>query len=166
MSLRDISCPGCTYSGVSHLESCPNRRGAVPAGPNIDECAPVLHVPEGTASPIQPEKVEIVQTIIPSSGTKLVCTDCGRADWHTLILRRRAGLLEGLCKQVDGSGCYPLSSRRNCSYVYPEGFDCPRVAEYVVALGEEEHRVRQVCRDHVGEVLRQGPLYQVWPLED
>lgn len=112
------------------------------------------------------EKPEIVQTIMPSTGTKPVCTTCGRQDGHTLLLRRKAGLYELLCKQQDGSGCYPLSTRRNCSYSYPNNIDCPQVAEYVVAIGEERRSERQVCRDHVGEVLRQGPLYQVWPLED
>lgn len=108
----------------------------------------------------------IEQKIVPSSGTKLVCTDCGTQNWHTLILRRKAGLLEALCKQTDGSGCYPLSTRRNCSYTYPEQIDCPQVAEYCIAIGTERRQPRQVCRDHVGEMLRQGPLYQVWPLED
>lgn len=111
------------------------------------------------------EKI-IEQKIVPSSGTKIVCTDCGRSDWHTLILRRKAGLLEGLCIQADGSGCYPLSSRRNCTYTYPEQIDCPKLAEYCVAIGEERFNPRHVCRDHVGEMLRQGPFYQVWPLED
>jgi hypothetical protein len=111
-------------------------------------------------------KDEIQQTIIPSQGTKLVCTNCGTQNWHTLILRRKAGLLEGLCKQVDGSGCYPLAARHNCSYTYPEQIDCPQVAEYIVALGKQRLNQRQVCRDHVGEMLRQGPLYQVWSLED
>lgn len=110
------------------------------------------------------EKI-IEQQIIPSSGTKLVCTDCGKADWHTLILRRHAGLIEGLCKQEDGSGCYPLASRRNCSYTFPNRMDCPQVAEYAVALGKDRLFERQVCRDHVGEVIRQGH-YQVWALED
>lgn len=109
---------------------------------------------------------EIHQTIIPSSGTKLVCSSCGKVDWHTLILRRKAGLLEGLCKQEDGSGCWPQSTRRNCSYTYPNQMDCPQLAEYCVALGKERLNPRQVCRDHIGETLNQGPLYQVWPLED
>lgn len=112
------------------------------------------------------EEGTIEQQIVPSTGTKLVCTTCGRQDWHVLILRRSAGLLEGLCKQADGSGCYPQATRRNCSYTYPNQIDCPQVAEYCIALGKEKRSPRQVCRDHVGEMLRQGPLYQVWPLED
>lgn len=157
MSLKDTSCPGCLYSGTSHLESCPNRYGVLNNGEGITI--------NNTVN-LRPDKDEIVQQIIPSSGTKLVCTSCGRADWHLLILRRRAGYLEGLCKQMDGAGCYPLASRRGCGYTYPEGFDCPKLAEYVVAVGEEEHRARQVCRDHIGEVIRNAPLYKIWPLED
>lgn len=113
-----------------------------------------------------PEREVIEQTIVPSTGTKLVCTACGIAEWHTLILRRKAGLLEALCKQVDGSGCYPLASRRGCQYVYPNAVNCPQMAEYCVAVGPERRNEHQVCRDHVGEMLRQGPMYQVWPLED
>lgn len=112
------------------------------------------------------KKETLEQVITPSSGTKLVCTACGKPDWHTLILRRKAGLIEGLCKQEDGSGCYPLSSRRNCSYTYPNRIDCPQLAEYSISLGKERRNERDVCRDHVGEMLRQGPMYTVYPLED
>ena len=113
-----------------------------------------------------PVREVIEQKVLPSSGTKLVCTTCGRADWHFLILRRKAGLLEGLCKQMDGSGCYPLATRRTCQYTYPEQIDCPQLSEYVVASGTQRLNPKHACRDHVGEMLRQGPLYQVWPLED
>ncbi len=123
-------------------------------------------ITEDQAKRPAPERVEIIQTIVPSTGTKLVCTACGTQDWHTLILRRKAGLIEGLCKQEDGSGCYPLASRRGCQYVYPNAVNCPQMAEYCVAVGEERRNEHQVCRDHVGEMLRQGPLYQIWPLED
>jgi hypothetical protein len=125
-----------------------------------------IAVTEGQAHALELEKEIIEQKIVPSTGTKLVCTSCGTQEWHTLILRRKAGLIEGLCKQVDGSGCYPLSSRRGCQYVYPNAVNCPQMSEYCVAIGEERRNERQVCRDHVGEMLRQGPLYQVWPLED
>ncbi len=114
----------------------------------------------------QVDEREIQQKIVCSTGTKPVCTRCGKTDFHVLLLRRRAGLYEALCKQEDGSGCYPLATRRNCSYTYPNQVDCPQVAEYCVALGKEQLYERQVCRDHVGELLAQGPLYQVWPLED
>lgn len=118
-----------------------------------------------TQSGPEPEKVIIEQTIIPSSGTKLVCTSCGREDWHVLILRRRAGLIEGLCKQQDGSGCYTLATRRNCSYSYPNQMDCPQVAEYAVATGKDRLFERQTCRDHIGEMVSNG-YYEVWALED
>jgi hypothetical protein len=114
--------------------------------------------------PINEEIID--QQIVPSTGTKLVCTSCGTQEWHTLILRRKAGLIEGLCKQLDGSGCYPLATRQNCSYRYPNQADCPQVAEYCVAVGKGKMNPTQVCRDHVGEMLRGCPLYQVWPLED
>ena len=112
------------------------------------------------------EEGEIYQKIEPSFGTKLVCTRCGREDWHVLVLRRKAGLIEGLCKQVDGSGCYPSSARRNCQYTDSDNYDCPQLAEYSVAIGRERLNPREVCRDHIGHMLRQGPLYEVWPLED
>jgi hypothetical protein len=114
----------------------------------------------------EPEKYVIEQKIVPSTGTKLVCSTCGRGDWHTLILRRRSGLLEGLCKQEDGSGCYPLATRRNCSYTYPNQMDCPQVAEFTVALGKDKLHERQLCRDHIGEAIGESSLYLVWPLED
>lgn len=153
MSLKGSYCPACTYSSVCHLEGCPNGPAFV-TGMTVIQ--PTVELPVA----------EIVQTIVPSTGTKPVCTSCGRQDGHTLLLRRKAGLYELLCKQQDGSGCYPLSTRRNCSYTYPNNIDCPQVAEYAVAIGAERRSERQVCRDHIGEVLRQGPLYQVWPLED
>lgn len=123
-------------------------------------------ITEDQCNRLELEKYVIEQKIVPSTGTKLTCTTCGTQTWHTLILRRKAGLLEGLCKQEDGSGCYPLATRRNCSYTYPQQIDCPQVAEYCVSVGKERFNPRQVCRDHVGEMLRQGPLYQVWPIED
>src|SRR5271166_1063564 len=106
-----------------------------------------VFITQGQARRPEPEKVEIIQTIVPSSGAKLVCTDCGTQSWHTLILRRKAGLIEGLCKQTDGSGCYPMASRRNCQYSYPNNVDCPQLAEYCVAVGKERRGERQVCRD-------------------
>lgn len=112
------------------------------------------------------EAEDIIQKVVPSSGTKLVCTKCGRPDWHTLVLRRRAGLLEGLCKQMDGSGCYPLSGRINCAYTYPNQIDCPQLAEYCVAKGPYRLNPQKVCKDHVAEVLEQCPSYEIWPLED
>lgn len=142
---------------------------SIAAKPMTDEERATAHkhfITQGQANRPEVEKVEIVQVLVPSTGTKLVCTTCGTQDWHTLILRRKAGLIEGLCKQEDGSGCYPLASRSNCTYTYPNQVDCPQVAEYCVAIGKERRNPRQVCRDHVGEMLRQGPLYQIWPLED
>jgi hypothetical protein len=133
---------------------------------NLVDLTPVQHITTAQAEEVSLLKEVIEQKILPSTGTKLVCSSCGNQNWHTLILRRKAGLLEGLCKQSDGSGCYPLATRRNCSYTYPNQIDCPQVAEYEVATGKERFRARQVCRDHVGEMLRQGPLYQIWPLED
>lgn len=127
---------------------------------------PKVQMTEDQAQQLVPEREIIEQKIVPSTGTKLCCTSCGTQNWHTLILRRKAGLIEGLCKQTDGSGCYPLSTRRNCSYTYPEQIDCPQVAEYCISIGSERRSPRQVCRDHVGEMLRHCPLYQVWPLED
>jgi hypothetical protein len=109
---------------------------------------------------------EIEQKIMPSSGTRLPCTTCGRYDWHYLILRRRAGLLEGLCKQLDGSGCYPLASRNNCSYTDPNQMDCTQIAEWCVSIGKDRLYPRHVCSDHVSQVLGESPLYQIWPLED
>lgn len=133
---------------------------------NVVDLTPKEYITQQESQDKAPLKEVIDQQIIPSTGTKLVCTSCGNQNWHTLILRRKAGLLEGLCKQADGSGCYPLSTRRNCSYTYPNQIDCPQVAEYEIATGKERLRSRQVCRDHIGEMLSQGPLYQVWPLED
>jgi hypothetical protein len=139
---------------------------------------PGVYVPDDDGNPkmayeitlnglVKAEENEIVQQILPSVGTKLVCTKCGREDWHFLMLRKKAGLLEGLCKQVDGSGCYPISSRSNCQYTYPNQMDCIQLAEFAVAEGADKRNVRCACRDHVGEVLRQGASnYLVWPLAD
>lgn len=178
MSLVEQACPGCSLLGGPHFYGCPSgtyqdvvinntvdltKQSSIGYNGAMSEKTAVT---EEQTRALESEKYTIEQKVIPSTGTKLVCTDCGNQNWHTLILRRKAGLLEALCKQVDGSGCYPLATRRNCSYTYPEGMDCPQVAEYCIALGDERRAPRQVCRDHVGEMLRQGPLYQVWPLAD
>jgi hypothetical protein len=169
MSLKDVSCPGCTYSGTSHLESCPEAshnkyKDLVQGqGESVGQSTPPFI---SAMTQAKPEIVDIIQTIVPSGGTRLVCTRCGKTDWHTLVLRRKAGLLEGLCKQKDGSGCYPSSSRRNCQYSTSDNLDCQQLAEYTVAIGDERLNPRDACRDHIGEMLRQGPLYQIWPLED
>ncbi len=182
MSLREHDCPGCMYGGT-HLQGCKKEEAERLERLGIDPDCQVhyYHMGDGKCTcptpqegavieeeitrPV-PEKYVIEQKIIPSTGTKLICTTCGRGDWHTLILRRRSGLLEGLCKQTDGSGCYPVASRRNCSYTYPNQMDCPQVAEYTVALGKDKLHERQVCRDHIGEAIGESPLYLVWPLED
>jgi hypothetical protein len=171
-----------SYSYYNQGIKLPEVKGKVPGvdvphfvtGMTIGERRPlsdtekeqVEHATQTQLNRREPVKEMIDQKVMPSSGTKLVCTECGTQDWHTLILRRKAGLIEGLCKQIDGSGCYPLATRNNCSYTYPNQIDCPQVAEYCVALGKERTNPIQVCRDHVGELLRHGPLYQIWPLED
>lgn len=181
MSLQPIGCPGCEYGGA-HLTTCPKAfRPLIPPTPGIyapGSQVPVLVIGDEVrgGAPFAKAAAEVAageakrmvidQQLLPSSGTKLVCTTCGREDWHFLMLRRKAGLLEGLCKQSDGSGCYPLASRRSCQYTYPEQVDCPQLAEYCVAVGEQRLNPKQSCRDHIGEMMRQGPLYQVWPLED
>jgi hypothetical protein len=169
MSMRPHSCPGCIYGGT-HLQGCEEEKAARVKESGLPEpgaCIPEFSQASRQAITQQQQlEPDIQQTIIPSSGTKLVCTQCGREDWHTLILRRRAGLLEGLCKQEDGSGCYPCSSRRNCSYTYPNQMDCPQVAEYVVSMGKDKLFERQVCRDHISQAIGEQSLYQVWAIND
>jgi len=164
IKLPEPQCNCLWVEGGKHAINCPAARPGIDI-PHFVTGTSVVKTEEQVQRPA-PEVVTIEQQILPSTGTKLVCTQCGTQDWHTLILRRKAGLIEGLCKQADGSGCYPLASRRNCSYTYSNQIDCPQVAEYCVALGKERLNPRQCCRDHVGELLRQGPLYLVWPLED
>lgn len=190
MSLVERACPGCGPMGGPHYHGCRNDPEQSEAWKNLpsndyhptqDVCnesiqlpcvdgpQPGVDIPHFASGMTVREELKeniLEQKIMPSTGTKLVCTSCGRQDWHTLLLRRKAGLLEGLCKQEDGSGCYPIATRRNCSYTYPNQIDCPQVAEYCLAIGKARLNPRQVCRDHVGEVLRHGPIYQVWPLED
>jgi hypothetical protein len=111
-----------------------------------------------------PEEI-IDQVIMPSQGTKLVCTKCGREDFHTLILRRRRGLIEGLCKQQDGSGCYPNSPRNNCNFTDPEQVMCQQLAEWEIVDTKTTRTISKTCTDHVGIMLLQtgGTVY---PLED
>ena len=174
MSLVERQCPGCSLMGGPHFEGCPNgehsKYNKSIELPPIEGPVPGVDIPHFATgmSEAKPhlEVGEIYQKIEPSVGTRLVCTRCGRGDWHTLILRRKAGLLEGLCMQVDGTGCYPSSPRGNCQYTDADQGDCPQLAEYSIAIGEERLNPRNVCRDHVGHLLRQGPLYMMWPLED
>lgn len=114
------------------------------------------------------EITEIVQTIALSQGTKAICTACKREDAHTLILRRRRGLYELLCKQNDGSGCYPNYPRVNCKFQHPEGYLCLQLAEYEVCSAEDGRYLNQACADHLGDVLPSGntSAWVVYPLED
>lgn len=115
-------------------------------------------MPEVSDIPM-PEVIE--QEIVPSQGTKLVCTACGREDFHTLILRRRRGLLEGLCKQQDGSGCYPNASRNNCRFVDSDRLNCQQLAEWEIMDRVTAKTISEVCTDHVGLMLSQtgGDIY-------
>lgn len=107
----------------------------------------------------------IMQSVVPSTGTKLVCTRCGREDFHTLILRRRRGLLEGLCKQVDGSGCYPNSPRNNCRYTDVNQMPCQQVAEWEHVDRATSKTLTESCSDHVGVMLLQNGA-EIFPVGD
>lgn len=110
--------------------------------------------------------LDIIQQIVPSSGTKLVCTKCGREDFHYLLLRRRRGLIEGLCKQKDGSGCYPMSARTNCQYTYPNNMDCPQLSEYEIFFGADMRGRTVTCQDHINQMMGQDTQYTIYPIED
>lgn len=111
------------------------------------------------------EEVIIDQQVIPSRGTKLVCTRCGREDFHTLMLRRRRGLIEGLCKQQDGSGCYPNSARGNCQYSDPNHIACQQLAEWEICDRTTYLTNSEACTDHLGIMLTANGG-DVFPLED
>ena len=113
----------------------------------------------------EPEYID--QVIMPSYHTKLVCTSCGREDWHTLILRRYRGLIQGLCKQKDGSGCYPNSSQVLCRWNDPEQIPCRQLAQYEI-LDPNGRKITEACADHVGLMIPKGlnTGYTIFPLED
>lgn len=111
------------------------------------------------------EEVVIDQQVIPSRGTKLVCTRCGREDFHVLLLRRRRGLIEGLCKQQDGTGCYPNSSRGNCKHVDPNKIACTQLAEWEIVDRHTYLTLTETCTDHLGITMTANGA-EVFPLED
>ena len=53
------------------------------------------------------EVKEVDQKIELSYGTKACCTECGREDAPYLFLKKSNGLYQLLCKDFDGSGCWP-----------------------------------------------------------
>jgi hypothetical protein len=91
----------------------------------------------------------IEQLIMPDPNCKLACTNCAREDWHYLILRRKRGLIEGLCKQIDGSGCYPNLPRTLCDYDDPDKIPCPQLAQFE-ACDSSGNKLFQACADHLG----------------
>lgn len=111
------------------------------------------------------QEVIIDQQLMPSKGAKLICTRCGRENFHTLILRRRRGLLEGLCKQQDGSGCYPNSPRTNCTYVNPDKIACTQLAEWELVERSSFLTLSEACTDHIGLMLSEKGA-DIYPLED
>ena len=106
--------------------------------------------------------------ILPSRGTKLTCTGCGRTSNEVpqFYLKHSHGLYALLCYD-SGNGCWERSSRTNCTYVeHPHGTQCEELAEFAVVYGEDGLAERYVCRDHVARVLSDVPVHRIFPIED
>jgi len=115
----------------------------------------------------EPEGQVIEQVIVPSYRTKLVCSSCGREDFHTGILRNCRGLYELLCKQNDGSGCYPNSSQVLCRWTDSDQLPCNQLAEYEV-LDSTGRKITESCSEHLGRMLIKGTTeaHQIYPLKE
>jgi len=111
------------------------------------------------------EVKEVDQKIELSYGTKACCTECGREDAPYLFLKKSNGLYELLCKDFDGSGCWPQSSRTLCNYSDYRSVQCTQLAEFKVQCGADPIRNYYVCKDHIGMFLQSYSVYKVYPLD-
>lgn len=111
------------------------------------------------------EDLTRTQSIILQHNTKAVCTSCGKEDALVLVIRRREGLYEALCRNQDGSGCYPNSTNTLCNYTDPDGVPCQQLAAWRVSLGQDHIRQYKACTDHVGQFLGRASVHTVTPVE-
>lgn len=93
----------------------------------------------------------IEQQLVLSPSTKAVCSGCGREDGHTLFVKRQGGKYILLCKQVDGSGCYPQHHRTLCCHIGADTEQCMQLAEWRVEFIEGTKSF-ECCSDHLGRI--------------
>lgn len=110
---------------------------------------------------IEAQKIKLM----PSHGTTIACTKCGRLEAPAYYLKRSHGRYAVLCFS-GGEGCWEHSSHANCSYVDQYSSQCMDLAEWVVAYGSDMLKERQVCSLHVAAVLSDATVHKVFALED
>jgi hypothetical protein len=103
--------------------------------------------------------------LLPSHGTTIACTKCGRLEAPGYYLKRSHGRYAVLCFD-NGAGCWEHSSRANCSYVDQHSAQCMELAEWAVAYGPDLLKQRSVCALHVPAVLSDASEHRIYPLED
>lgn len=103
--------------------------------------------------------------VAPSHGTTIACTKCGRLNAPQYYLKRSHGRYAVLCFD-NGQGCWERSGASNCTYIDQHMAQCPDLAEWVVAYGEDKLKERHVCSIHVAAVLTDVSEHRVYPLQD
>ena len=103
--------------------------------------------------------------IMPSHGTTVACTVCGRLNAPAYYLKRSHGRYAVLCFD-GGQGCWEHSANSACTYVDQHSTQCMDLAEWVVAYGPDMLKERHVCSIHVPAVLSDVSEHRIYPLED
>lgn len=103
--------------------------------------------------------------LMPSRGTTIACTKCGRLEAPAYYLKRSHGRYAVLCFD-NGQGCWERSSHGNCSYVDQYSSQCMELAEWAIAYGPDMVKERHVCSLHVPAVLSDATEHRVFALED
>jgi hypothetical protein len=102
---------------------------------------------------------------LASHGTTLACTKCGALGAPAYYLKRVHGYYAVLCFN-NGEGCWEQSPRTPCTYVDQFQAQCPELAEWAVAYGNDALKERHVCALHVAAVLTDVSVHKVFPLQD
>ena len=103
--------------------------------------------------------------VIPSHGTTIACTKCGRLGAPAYYLKRSHGRYAILCF-AHGEGCWEHSANSNCSYVDQHSTQCMELAEWAVTYGPDLLKERQVCSMHIQAVLSDATEHRIYPLQD
>jgi hypothetical protein len=105
--------------------------------------------------------------VYASYQTPLVCSECGcdASKVKLFYLKRRRGLYALLCFR-EGAGCWERSSKTLCRYVDENQAQCFHLADREIVYGADKSLRTQACSEHVGKMLSDHSIIQIFPLED
>ena len=100
-----------------------------------------------------------------SPGTLLACFKCGDTAAPLYLLKRSAGKYVPLCFK-DGEGCWERSPRCACEFTDGQGVHCQNLAEWKICFGRDKLMRTNVCVLHVGAVLSDVRVHEIYRMED